>query len=114
MKSRMCICVCERVCVCVCMCMYVCVCACVCVCVCVRMSSINCSPVPVAALAQMSLPNRAIGTVLACIGVGLTKPNEFTACKANMRTYYSIPYNMTGKQLGNTVFKISEARFLYG
>ena len=38
-------------------------------------------PVPVAALAQISLPSKAIGIVLACIGVGLTNPRELTACK---------------------------------
>ena len=45
-------------------------------------------PVPVAALAQISLPSKAIGIVLACIGVGLTNPRELTACRTQCGKYY--------------------------
>ena len=43
-------------------------------------NGLQASPVPVAALAQISLPSKATGIVLACIGVGLTNPSELTAC----------------------------------
>lgn len=47
------------------------------------------SPVPVAALAQISLPSKAIGIVLACTGVGLTNPSELTACdNKNIKSTY--------------------------
>ena len=47
-------------------------------------------PVPVAAQAHMSLPTRATGIVLACIGVGEVKPSPFIAFRRGLERFISV------------------------